>query len=77
MDKEEQMFRALGYGDFIDDIIRPGHLNMMDLYDIAVKDCFSQNSRGKAVASLRRTFSALRAGVIYRCTPEFDRLIRL
>lgn len=77
MTKEEEMFRALGYGPMIEQVVNAGHLHMIDLYDMAVKDCFEQDLRSKAVDSLRRTFSAIRNCTINRGTPEFYALIDL
>ena len=75
-EKEQQLFTSLGYEDLMDVVDIPP-----TLYNMAAMACFIENRTGKPVDSLRRCLRAIQGSyseeLIFRLTPEFDRLIDL
>lgn len=70
--KERNMFKALGFGDYM---IDTHESDPMALYYLATHDAFVENKAGRAVDSLRRCARALDVYSALRFTPQFEALI--
>lgn len=70
--KEIQMFKMLGLERLLSKLDDP-----VTLYRLAVENTFCNNLQGPAVDSLRRCYTAIRKCSVYRCTPEWEALIKL
>jgi hypothetical protein len=71
-DAEKSMFYTLNTEELMDALDAN---NVMSFYDIVALRCFRDDIRGPAVDALRRAVFALQKSNLYRCTPEFDKLI--
>lgn len=77
-DKELEMIKQLSnlwYGLIINN--KDENFEPPTVYSILGVECFTYNTTGPAVESLRRCLLSFRESKIYRRTPEWDNLIQL
>ena len=71
-EKEIQLITYFGYQD----LIMHKDLTAPTIYQMMINKAFMLNINDAAAESLRRCYTALTSGKIYRLTPQWDEMIR-